>query len=93
MENDFLLLYVDASWKFLDHHAAFRFQVGQLVAQDRVAGYFSVAYGQNPDKKWPKWLFFEKIMAKITTCFNHRRTGRRFTEGAEKIFPENNNLP
>ena len=33
MENDFLLQYVDASWKFLDHRAAFRFQVGQLVAQ------------------------------------------------------------
>jgi len=31
---------------------------------------FSVASGQNPDKKWPKWLFFEKVMAKITKCFN-----------------------
>jgi len=30
---------------------------------------FFVAYGQNPDKKWPKWLFFEKVMAKITKCF------------------------
>jgi len=28
-----------------------------------------VAYGQNPDKKWPKWLFFEKVMAKITKFF------------------------
>jgi len=26
--------------------------------------------GQNPDKKWPKWLFFENVMAKITKCFN-----------------------
>jgi len=25
-----------------------------------------VAYGQNPDKKWPKWPFFENVMAKIT---------------------------
>jgi len=31
---------------------------------------FSVASGQNPDKKWPKWLFFENVMAKITKCFN-----------------------
>jgi len=28
-----------------------------------VASFF-VAYGQNPDKKWPKWLFFKKVMAK-----------------------------
>jgi len=21
-------------------------------------------------KKWPKWLFFEKVTAKITKCFN-----------------------
>ena len=27
-----------------------------------------VAYGQNPDKKW---LFFKKVMAKITKCFNY----------------------
>jgi len=27
---------------------------------------FFVAYGRSPDKKWPKWLFFEKAMAKIT---------------------------
>jgi len=40
VQYDFLLQYVDASWKFLDHRAAFRFQVGQLVAQDRVARYF-----------------------------------------------------
>jgi len=32
---------------------------------------FSVAYGQNPDKKLPKWLFFENLMAKITKCFNY----------------------
>jgi len=32
---------------------------------------FFAAYGQNPDKKWPKWLFFEKVMAKITKCFNY----------------------
>jgi len=34
---------------------------------------FSVAYlmpGQNPDKKLPKCLFFEEVMAKITKCFN-----------------------
>jgi len=33
--NDFLLQYVDASLsKVLDHRAAFRFQVGQLVLQE-----------------------------------------------------------
>ena len=32
---------------------------------------FFVAYGQNPDKKCPKWLFFENVMAKITKCFNY----------------------
>jgi len=32
---------------------------------------FFVAYGQNPDKKWTKWLFFEKVMAKTTKCFNY----------------------
>jgi len=31
---------------------------------------FFAAYGQNPDKKWPKWLCFEEVMAKITKCFN-----------------------
>ena len=32
---------------------------------------FFAAYGQNPDKKRPKWLFFEKVMAKTTKCFNY----------------------
>jgi len=27
---------------------------------------FFVAFGQNPDQKWPKWLFLENVMAKIT---------------------------
>jgi len=30
-----------------------------------------VDYGQNPDKKCPKWLFSEKVMAKIIKCFNY----------------------
>jgi len=30
---------------------------------------FYVAYGQNSNEKWPKWLFFEKVMAKHTKCF------------------------
>jgi len=25
---------------------------------------FIAACGQNPDKKWPKWLFFEKLWPK-----------------------------
>jgi len=32
---------------------------------------FFVAYGQNSDKKWPKWLFFKKAMAKITKRLNY----------------------
>jgi len=32
---------------------------------------FLVAYGRNLDKKWPKWLFFEKVMAKLIKCFNY----------------------
>jgi len=32
---------------------------------------FFLAYGRNPDKKWPKWLFFENVVAKITKCFNN----------------------
>jgi len=32
---------------------------------------FFVADGQNPDKKWPKWLFFEKVIANIAKCFNY----------------------
>ena len=38
---------------------------------ERSCQIFLVAYGQNPDKKWPKWLFFQKCMAKITDCFNY----------------------
>jgi len=37
----------------------------------RVARFWFVVYGQNPDKKWPKLLFFEKVMAEITICFNY----------------------
>jgi len=32
---------------------------------------FFVAYGQNLNKKWPKWLFSEKVMAKITKSFKY----------------------
>jgi len=32
---------------------------------------FSVAYGQNHNKKSPKWLCFKKFMAKIMKCFNY----------------------
>ena len=32
---------------------------------------FFATYGQNPNKKWPKWLSFFKVMAKITKCFNY----------------------
>jgi len=35
---------------------------------------FFAAYGQNPDEKWSKWLFSEKVMGKITKCFNYGRT-------------------
>jgi len=38
--NDFMLQYVDTSLcKFLDHRAAFRFQVGQLVVQEVECSY------------------------------------------------------
>jgi len=30
---------------------------------------FYVAYGRNSNEKWPKRLFFEKIMVKNTKCF------------------------
>jgi len=30
-----------------------------------------MAYGQNPNKKLPNWLFFDEVMAKITKCFNY----------------------
>jgi len=34
-----------------------------------------------------------KISIQKTKRYTHRRTGRHFTGGAEKICPENNNLP
>jgi len=44
---------------------------------------FFAAYGQNPDKKWPKWLFFEKVMAIITKCFNY---GNFYIHRCLKLF-------
>jgi len=43
-------------------------------------------------------IFEDEISGLIFTqlfCFycKHKRTGRHFTGGAEKICPENNNLP
>jgi len=32
---------------------------------------FFVAYGQYPNKKWPKLLLFRKVMVKITRYFNY----------------------
>jgi len=42
-----------------------------LHAPDQGCQIFFVAYGQNPVNKWPKWLFFDNVMAKITKCFNY----------------------
>jgi len=44
---------------------------------------FFVAYGQNPDKKWTKSLFFENAMAKITKCFNY---GNFYIHRCLKLF-------
>jgi len=38
---------------------------------NRVARCFLLFYGQNLNKKWPKLLFFEKVMAKNTKCYNY----------------------
>jgi len=52
---------------------------------------FFVAYGQNLNKKWPKWLFFENVMAKNAKWLSYIITGdTKYLEGsvffAEKIW-------
>jgi len=44
---------------------------------------FFAVYGQNFDKKWPQWLLFEKVKAKITKCFNY---GNFYIHRCLKLF-------
>jgi len=46
----------------------FRKQNEQGSGSEQGCQIFFVAYGQTPDKKW---LFFEKVVAKIAKCFNY----------------------
>jgi len=48
---------------------------------------FRSFYGRNSNKKWPKWLFFEEILAKNAKCFyygnlyNHSLGNSKYYEG------------
>jgi len=52
---------------------------------------FFIAYGQNLNKKWPNWLFFEKVKVKITKSFNydnlHNHKGLKMFKKAVYFLP------
>jgi len=54
-----------------------------LHAKAQSCQIFSVAYGQNLNKKWPKLLFFENVVAKITKCFTY---GNLYNDRGLKMF-------
>jgi len=73
--NDFLLQYVDGSlWKILDPHAAFRFQVGQLVeSRKRNIGSCCVACSLLCNKGEPYCCI---TVIRCCRCAVHNRDGR-----------------
>jgi len=54
---------------------------------------FLAAFISPLHRRWMHYVHFAMHPALVCNVTTHRRTGRHFTWGAEKICPENNNLP